>query len=745
MSAETSEQGTSLVIGKVAPLFQANPATTPGRPYDVSADGKKFVVAAQGAQERSGPLTLVVNWPALPKKQRRPEPQQRAALEANVDLAFRRRLTLAPAPGFVSNLHKPFERATKRRSWMLRSRLRLPSYLAALLLLGAASARAQTGPTIQLTVDATQAPEGILRTREVIPVNPGPLTLYYPKWIPGEHRPDGPIGNVAGLFFSAKGKRIPWVRDLQDVYTFHVTVPAGVSQLDVSFQYLELSGGGYERGVSATAELMELNWNQNLLYLAGVRAQQQSFDATLVLPEGWKFGTPLPLESQQGNRITFKPAALNRLVDSPVLAGQYYRAINLTPPGEPIHHEIDIAADKPEALDMRPEVQRGLVNLVAESGKLFGARHYRDYHFLLSLSDYAPHSGLEHHECNDSRLPLRALLKPDAAYLVGSILSHEFVHSWNGKFRRPATLSTPYYEVPEEADLLWVYEGLTDYLGHVLAARSGLWTKDQFHQYLAATAASLGPGRPGRTWRPLQDTANALPGMFAFGWTNWRRGTDYYQEGDLLWLEAATIIDRESRGKKSFDDFCKLFYGGPNDGPQLKPYTFDQLVAALNQVVPYDWAKFLRERLDSTSPDAPLGGIEASGWKVIYNAQPVREVRGRYRGLVHASYSIGLTVGSDGTVLDSIWHGPAFEAGVTPGMKIVGVNDRVFTPESLNDAINASATSTEPIRLLVANEGQFKACVIKYHGGPRYPHLVRKEGKPDYLDSTVLSARAPHQ
>ena len=630
---------------------------------------------------------------------------------------------------------------------MKRLRNSLSLFLALLLMLGAASILAQTGPTIQLTVDTTQAPQRIIRTHEVIPVKPGPLTLYYPKWIPGEHQPDGPIANMAGLKFSANGKNIPWTRDLLDVFTFHVTVPEGVTELEVNFQYLEPNGmgGHYTAGVSATDRLVVVSWNQNLLYLAGVRAQDQSFDATLVLPDGWKFGTALPIENQSGNRITFKPAELNRLVDSPVIAGEYYRAIDVTPPGEPIHHEIDLVADSAEALNMSPKVQEGLTNLVAETGKLFGARHYRDYHFLLTLSDYVAHFGLEHHESNDSRVGERTLIGPNAPRIVGSLLAHEFTHSWNGKFRRPADLSTPYYQEPEKTDLLWVYEGLTDFVGNVLATRSGLWADKDYHQYIAGVAASLGPGRPGRTWRPLLDTAAAVPGMFGFGgWMNWRRGTDYYQEGDLLWLEVATIIDRESHGKKSFDDFCHLFYGGPNDGPQLKPFTFDQLVEALNQVVPYDWAKFLHERLDSTSPEAPVGGLQASGWKVVYNDKPAKEPRSRFGGMVNATYSIGLTVAGTGDVFDSVWDGPAFKAGVTPGMKVLGVNGRMFSADQLNDAIKQSTTSTKPIEMLVENDNYYKVCSINYHGGPRFPHLEQEPNTPDYLDSNVLKARAPH-
>ncbi|MHB8541540.1 MAG: M61 family metallopeptidase [Candidatus Acidiferrales bacterium] len=610
------------------------------------------------------------------------------------------------------------------------------------------AARAQTQPMIALTVDARQAPERIIRTEMVIPVKPGPLTLYYPKWRPGEFQPDRLIANIAGLKFTANGKTIPWTRDLLDVCTFHLSVPEGVTHLDVSFQYLQPQGWRpYSIGISATDKLADIEWNQYLLYLAGVRAQDQTFDATLVLPDGWKFGTPLPVEKQDGGRVTFKPVPLNRLVDSPVIAGQYYREINLTPPGEPIRHEIDIVADSAEALDMSPKVRRGLTNLVAESGKLFGARHYRDYHFLLTLSNNISGLGLEHHESNDSRLPERTLLEPNAAYRVGSILAHEFVHSWNGKFRRPVGLNPPYYETPEKTNLIWVYEGLTDYLGHVLATRSGLWTRKEYHQFYASIGAELGPGRPGRTWRPLQDTANAVPGMIGLGggWMNWIRGRDYYREGDLLWLEVATIIGRQTHGKKSFDDFCKLFYGGPNQGPQLKRYTFDDLVNTLKQVAPYDWSGFFRERLDSTLPEAPLGGVEASGWKLVYNDRPTGPVQAQFRRGVNAAYSIGLMVGNDGDVIDSIWNGPAFKAGVTPGMTVVGVNGRVFTSAVLEYAIKASRESTQPIRLLVVNDDYYKTRTIDYHGGARYPHLVRESGKPDYLDSEIVRPRTPHE
>ena len=614
---------------------------------------------------------------------------------------------------------------------MERCRIRLLVFLAIVWALAATAAPARAGETISLTVDATKTQQKLLRAHLAMPVNPGPLTLYYPKWIPGEHGPDGPISNLTGLKFEAGGKTIAWQRDLLDVFTFHLEIPAGVSRLEAQYDYIEPAGG------SATDKLLVLEWNEVVLYPAGIPAEQLMYDAKLLMPDGWKFGTPLPVAKESGNQVSFKPISLDMLVDSPVITGEYYRAIALTPKGEPIHHEIDMVADSEAALNMSPAIQKEMTNLVAESGKLFGARHYRDYHFLLTLSDHVAHFGLEHHESNDSRLPERALLLPDAGMALGGLLAHEFVHTWNGKFRRPADLTVAYYEEPMKTDLLWGYEGLTDFLGPMLAARSGLWTQDEYHEHLASIAAALGPGRPGRTWRPLLDTASGVSGL-SFGrggWLSWRRGADYYDEGDLLWLEVATVIHRESHGQKSIDDFCQAFHGGANNGPEVKTYTFDELVGALNAVAPFDWAGFLHERLDSMSANAPVGGIENGGWKVVFNGEPAKS-QGR-RGGPGDVYSIGLQLGSDGTVSDAIVGSPAFEAGISSGMKVIGVNGRVYTHDLLEDAIKAAKDSSQPITLLVVVDDYFQTSTVNYHGGDRYPHLVRDDAKPDDLDEII--------
>ncbi|MEJ2007549.1 MAG: M61 family peptidase [Acidobacteriota bacterium] len=622
------------------------------------------------------------------------------------------------------------------------SRYRICMVLLFSFVFGILALQAQTKPTITLEVDATQAPQQIIHTHMVIPVTPGPLTLYYPKWIPGEHAPDGPITDLVGLKFSANGKIIPWHRDLLDMFTFHVNVPQGVSKLDVKFDYVEPAvTSGFTAGASATDKLVVISWNQNLLYPAGHLAQDLIYKTTLKLPEGWKFGTALPIAHQGGNTVEFKPASLNRLVDSPVSSGEYYRVINVTPPGEPIHHEIDLAADSEAALNMSPELKQDYTNLVAESGKLFGSRHYRDYHFLLTLSNHVAHFGLEHHESDDSRVGEFSLIDPQPRLNMAMLLPHEFVHSWNGKFRRPKDLSPAYYEQPQKTDMLWVYEGLTEYLGDLLTARSGLWTPGQYRQNLALIAAQYGPGRPGRTWRPLIDTTSAAQLLYYAPeeWSNWRRGVDFYDEGVLLWLDVNTIIHQRTHGKKSLDDFCRLFYGGPNEGPQLKTYTFQDLVDALNKIAPYAWADFFHKHLDSISPEAPLGGIENSGWKVIYTSvePPLLKNSEEVRNNMNEDYSIGLTLKDDGTVEDSIVTKPAYKAGISPGMKVIAVNGRQFTPQVLRLALKAGTTSSEPLRLLVVNDGYYKTCTIDYHGGEQFPHLIRDASKPDFLDQML--------
>jgi predicted metalloprotease with PDZ domain len=611
------------------------------------------------------------------------------------------------------------------------------SVVASILLCGSVNVAAgQTAGPIRLLVDASQAPQKILHAHMEIPVSAGPLTLYYPEWIPGEHMPDGPIIEVAGMKFSGGGKTIAWRRDLVEMFSIHLDVPAGVTTLVADFDFL-LSGpaSGFSAGASATASLDVLSWNQVLLYPKGLPAKDIMFAASLRLPADWKFGTALPIAKQDGATTEFAAVPLTTLVDSPVISGRYYRAIQLTP-GQNPSHEIDIAADSAAALAMTPETQLQLHNLVTEAYALFGARHYRYYHFLLTLSDDVAHFGLEHHESSDDRTAERSLIDEAERIEFASLLPHEYVHSWNGKYRRPAGLATPDYQVPMKDDLLWVYEGLTEYLGEVLTARSGLQTPEQWREDFAGLVAQY-ENRPGRDWRPLQDTADAAPFLYdaTNDWSNWRRGTDFYEEGELLWLDVDETLRTITKDKKSIEDFCRAFHGGGKAQPELKTYTFEDVVATLNSVAPYDWAGFLRSRLDGMATKTPDEAIEKSGWKLVYNEQPntvleIQEELARHAGF---SLTVGFSASDEGTVADVIHGGPAYIAGIGPGMKIVAVNGAQFSPDVMRDAIAAAKNTTAPIQLIVANGAQFRTFSVDYHGGLRYPHIERDDSRPDYL------------
>jgi predicted metalloprotease with PDZ domain len=355
------------------------------------------------------------------------------------------------------------------------------------------------------------------------------------------------------------------------------------------------------------------------------------------------------------------------------------------------------------------------------------------------------HFGLEHHESSDDRAEERSLIDDGLRIEFSGLLPHEFVHSWNGKYRRPAGLATPDYQQPMKDDLLWVYEGLTEYLGNVLTARSGLLTPEQSHEGLALLAASY-DRRPGREWRPLQDTADAAPFLYdAPGeWANWRRGTDFYEEGELLWLDVDTTLRRLSNDKKSMNDFCHVFYGGPGGEPALKTYTFEDVVQTLNSLMPYDWAGFLRARLDSTSPNTPIEAVENGGWKLVYNEEP-NELEANAEGVAQRAdfrFSSGIAVGPEGLVYDVIHGSPAYAAGLGPGMKIVAVNGQQYSPESLRNAMIEAKSSKEPIRLIIANGPQYQTISLDYHGGLHFPHIVRDESHPDYL-SEILHPLAP--
>ena len=600
-------------------------------------------------------------------------------------------------------------------------------------LVAATLAWAQQG-VIQVNVDATDAPRRLIHVQLRIPATPGPLTLFYPQWIPGEHGPTGPIADVVNLRMRAKDETVAWHRDSMNLYAFHVTVPPGSSTLDVAFDFISpADAGGFSSGSSMTTELAVLSWNQYVLYPQGAPSDQLRYQAKLRLPHDWHYGTALPVVKESGDEVEFQQVSLTTLVDSPVSAGAHYKTIELGTVDGAAHY-INIAADSESALAMPSETVKQYRKLIAEAGALFGSRHYGSYHFLLTLSDHVASFGLEHHESSDDRLGEHAMTDQNVRTYYAELLPHEFVHSWNGKYRRPMGLATKGYSEPMKGDLLWIYEGLTEYLGSVLAARSGLETPDLFRDRLAHVAAHL-EYEPGRRWRSLSDTS--ISGQLLFGaredYSALRRGLDFYGEGQLLWLEVDTLIRKLSHGAKSIDDFCRAFYGGPNV-PSVNPYALEDAVAALNRVQAYDWAAFFQQRVETVRTSAPLAGLESGGWKLVYDS-----VRSDYwrtteeqEKTADLMFSLGVSVKSDGAVTDVVIGGPAQKAGIAPGAMITSVNGRPYSAALLREAMQGDA-----IELVVKNGAHSSIHAIEYHGGERYSHLERQPGKPDLLTDIV--------
>jgi predicted metalloprotease with PDZ domain len=624
------------------------------------------------------------------------------------------------------------------RHWLLAAALSTCAIFAARLTLAA--------PVATVEVDARDAPRGIERVHLVMPVKPGNLTLLYPKWLPGEHAPDGPIGGLSGLKFSSGGKSLLWQRDAVDMYAFHLTIPANAGSLEASFEVLaEHDARDPNTMRLATDAVAIILWNQVMLYPAGVQSDDLQVAARLRLPAGWSFGTALPKAGAGGETIEFAQVSLTTLIDSPVLAGRYFRTVELG--GTPSVY-LHLAADSAAALAIPDATTAQMRRLVQEATALFGATHYNEYHFLLSLSDQIDYEGIEHHQSSDNRAAERTLIDADLRRSsdAETLLPHEYTHSWNGKYRRPVGLATGNYDSPMRGELLWVYEGLTEYIGMVLAARSGLASIADARDTWADNAA-WAESVKGREWRPLADTAISGPIIYnqAPEWRARTRGPDFYGESALLWLEADTLIRTKSGGAKSLDDFCKLFYGAPSTAPKVVPYDFSDVVKGLNSVLPYDWRGFWTERLNRTRSGAPLEGIKAGGWHLSFDAEPTSEQRGEeaIQKKANLQYSLGFDLKDDGAVITNIVPGsPADLAGIAPGSRLIAVDGRRYSKEVLQDALNAGGADARSIKLLISKDDMFTTSELHYAGKSRYTRLERDASTPDLL-STILAPHAP--
>ncbi len=606
------------------------------------------------------------------------------------------------------------------------------------LLAGTAFCGAQT--PIQITADLSDAPRKLYHAEVDLPVTAGELTLTTPKWIPGNHRPTGPVDDITGVVFTANGKPLAWRRDDVDLYQFHLTIPPGVTTLHAHLDCIVTR--------RVTQKMAVLEWEKLLLYPAKTPVKDIPIQPSLIVPSGWGVGTALtpvgggsyPVPAA-GSVTHFAATNVEQLEDSPIIAGLYFHEFPLAPEISPKHY-LDVVSDLPADSNLRPAFIAEVSNLVREAAVMYDSHHYNVYHFLLTLSDTAGGEGLEHGQSSDNGVDEKSFRDARHQLEEADLLSHEFTHSWNGKYRRPVGLYQPDFATVQQGALLWVYEGMTHYLGNVLAARSGLKTQSEYRDLLAMSAANL-DYRPGREWRPTEDTAVAASILRGGepAWSNWRRGQDYYQEGELVWLDADTLIREKTGNKKSLNDFEHIFLAkGGNTGPLIVTYDFDELVADLNEVMPYDWATFLHDRVDKINPRADLAGIERGGYKLVYTNQPnpsekvVDEYGGqRYKG-VNAWYSLGLRVGPDGWIQDVRWNGPADKARIAPTAKILAVNGLIFSTDALHDAIRDAKGTTEPIHLTLQIDSFLTTADIDYHDGERYPVLERVTGTPDLLD-----------
>lgn len=602
--------------------------------------------------------------------------------------------------------------------------------------------------TLTLHVDATDLDHRIFRVRETIPVKPGPLTLLYPQWLPGSHSPRGPIDKVAGLVITGNGQRIEWKRDPVEVYAFHIDVPQGVGSIDVAFDFLSPLDSGQGRRMM-TPDMLNLQWNTVALYPAGHYSNRITLAPSVTLPRGWQFagaldvapGSTANTPSADGS-VRFKPVTLDLLVDSPLFAGRNFKRVELGAGKAPVH--LNIVADQAADLAITPEQLKLHQELVAQGRKLFASQHYDHYDFLLALTDQLGGIGLEHHRSSENSQDPGYFTEWDKNAPGRDLLAHEYTHSWNGKFRRPASLTTPNFNVPMQGDLLWVYEGQTQYWGFVLTARSGLWSAEQARDAIALVAANYSANRPGLDWRNVQDTTNdpVIAQRRPLPYRNYQLSEEYYSAGQLIWLAVDARLRELTHDKRSLDDFARVFFGVDDGRFTPQTYTFEDVASALNTVAPLDWASFLRERVDAHAP--PLDGLAASGWKLVFTDKPSAYQRSQEADRKSSDYSasIGLIVGSaDGRISDVRWDGPAFKAGIAPNSTLVAINGRAFKADRLRSAVAATKDAAAPIELLIRNGEEYRTVRVDYRGGLKFPHLERIAGTPDRLTAILAPRR----
>ena len=591
-----------------------------------------------------------------------------------------------------------------------------------------------------LVLDARPAARGLMYAHLRIPVAPGPFTLVYPKWIPGEHGPTGPLSDLAYLNVAASGAPLRWQRDTLDPYAFHVDVPAGTTALDVDFDVLLNA----PEDVMATQNLAIVNWNRVLLYQNDTNSRNVFVKTSIILPSGWDYGTGLPGARRSGDRVDFAESTLEVLVDSPLDLGRYAEHVPLFRSGA-ASVDFDIFADKPQDLDVPEKTLDGYRRMVPEALAAYGARHWLHYHALLTLSDPVGFQGIEHHQSSDNRAPDDFLTNDQQQLAGGALVTHEFSHSWNGKYRRPDDLATANFQIPMQTDLLWVYEGMNEYLGDLFSFRAGIRDPAKYPEYFATVYADMDT-ETGRLRDPLIDTASAATYLYQargdYG-TLRRSADDFYSEGELIWIDADTLIRQLTAGKKSFDDFLQAYAGPPDSLPLVRTYTRADIEGLLAAVAPYDWHGFFEKYVYDVAVHPPSDEIARAGWKLVYSAAPNDFIVASDKLNKHVSawYSLGVDLTEKGEVLTVRPDSPAWKAGLAPGMIVAAIDGQAFDKDVVLYALGVAQRTSAPVVFLAQQNGWFANYAIDYHAGPKYPHLVRLPGSADAF-AAIMSAHA---
>jgi predicted metalloprotease with PDZ domain len=625
---------------------------------------------------------------------------------------------------------------------------RVPSVSRACLLaliLGAAQAATASRPNATaapyatrsdpetLRLDARTAGRGFATSTLRIPVRPGPFTFVYPEWIPGYHSPHNPLADMSQLTVSAGGEPLAWHRDQVDMYAFHVTVPRGIDSITVRFTML-LNGGSSRR---ASPNVAVISWTRALVYQNDIDYHHYYMKASVILPEGWSYATALTTASHAGQRIDFAEEPLAYVGDSPLFIGRYYRNVLLWHRGD-AHMWLDMFADAPQDLEVPAKILAAYKRVPDQAFALYGSRHWHDYHALLSLSNGISFEGVEHHQSSDNRAAADFMTNPKAQLVEGDLITHEFSHSWNGKYRRPRDLTTDNYQIPQRTDLLWVYEGMNQYLGDLLSFRSGIRSPGEYPEYLATIYARMA-SEPGRDTEPLIDLTTGAPYFYDEGRGEYpsirRTAGDFYTEGELLWLDVDTIIRARTHGKKSLDTFLHLYSAPALTGPITRTYTRADIEQLLNEVVPYDWHGFFERHVYAVTRRPPTGELERAGWKLVYTSAPNAFIQAAdtLRHVNNQWYTYGLMIGRHAVLSDVREGSPAWSAGMSPGMKIEAVDGQSYTRKVLTYCLLQAEHDHRPTRFTVSKDGWFRRIHVSYFNGPRYPHLARIPGTADML------------